>query len=123
MTRDSQDHEVLPEPAASSSEKPNDEVLPEPAASSSAAAEVPKIYTQQEIDHFVKQLETMVGWGGKDDFTYITESGEIFCKKGPGRDYSSVRTIDPPVCAAEKKNCRAIASSSCRMCCFRLRLR
>ena len=74
-------HEVLPEPAASSSEKPNDEVLPEPAASSSAAAEVPKIYTQQEIDHFVKQLETMIGWGGKDDFTYITESGEIFCRK------------------------------------------
>ena len=61
-------------------EKPNDEVLPEPAASSSAAAQVPKIYTQQEIDHFVKQLERMVGWGGKDDFTYITESGEIFGK-------------------------------------------
>ena len=60
-------------------EKPNDEVLPEPAASSSAA-QVPKIYTQQEIDHFVKQLETMIGWGDKD-FTYITESGEIFDRK------------------------------------------
>ncbi|CAE7424569.1 unnamed protein product [Symbiodinium sp. CCMP2592] len=56
-----------------------DDALQQPAVSSSAAAEVPKIYTQPEINHFVKQLEVMRRWGS-DDFTYITESGEIFRK-------------------------------------------